>query len=102
IGIVIAVLAVFEVLPVVIARRWGPDAAYWATPARASELFTGVLLAVVIFGRALNKAWRWAALAGIVFIVAACVLTPAGHGWAYQGGLPLFALASALLIAGVQ
>ena len=28
-----------------IARLWGPDAAYWATPARASEILVGALLA---------------------------------------------------------
>ena len=30
----------------IIAWQWGPDAAYWATPARASEMVAGALLAV--------------------------------------------------------
>ena len=32
----------------VIAQVWGPDAAYWATPARISEILFGALVADVL------------------------------------------------------
>ncbi len=91
----------------VIHAVWGPDAAYWATPARLGEILIGALLAVLLHGRAgdgvsLPRAVRWLAPAGLAVVVWAAVTWPAGSGPAYSGWLPVFALASAALIAGLQ
>ncbi len=94
--------AVFAVAPVFIDHRWGPDAAYWATPARAGELLAGALLAAVVNGRVVPTWLRWPGVAAMALIVAAFVATPAGHGWAYHGGLPLFAILSAVVVAAAQ
>ena len=86
----------------VTARLLGGDAAYFASWARFAEIVAGAALAAVVAQRALSP--RVAALAPtcLATIVALCVVTPAGRGWAYEGGLPLFALLSVGLIAGVQ
>jgi peptidoglycan/LPS O-acetylase OafA/YrhL len=91
----------------VIHEVWGPDAAYWATPARLGEILIGALLAVLFHGRAVDgaglpRAVRWLAPAGLAVVVWAAVTWPAGSGPAYTGWLPVFALASAALIAGLQ
>ncbi len=91
----------------VIHEVWGPDAAYWATPARLGEILIGALLALLLHGRAgegagLPSAVRWLAPAGLAVVVWAAVTWPAGSGPAYSGWLPVFALASAGLIAGLQ
>jgi peptidoglycan/LPS O-acetylase OafA/YrhL len=86
----------------VIAAVWGPDAAYWSTPARAAEILMGALLAVVIRGRVLSPALgRLApvALAGLAIFV---VTFPAVGGPAYSGALPLVAVFSGALIFGLQ
>jgi peptidoglycan/LPS O-acetylase OafA/YrhL len=86
----------------VIAQVWGPDAAYWATPARLSEILVGALLAVLIDGRAIDR--RLAALAPLaaVGLGAAVVLFPASSGPAYEGALPLVAIVSGALLLGLQ
>lgn len=90
-----------------IALVWGRDAAYWATPARFGELLAGAWLASfqrdrVRAGRGLSvdvSAWGWPAL---VAILAAAITWPSGTGPAFIGLLPIFALASTLLIAALQ
>jgi len=91
----------------VIAAVWGPDAAYWATPARLGEILVGATLAVIGHERRQRRiadapAMRWVAVAGLAVIAVAAVTWPAGRGPAYEGWLPLFAVASAALIAGLQ
>lgn len=86
-----------------IAEWWGPDAAYWATPARAGEILVGAVVAVALHGRAVTApSVRWLAPAGLAVIVWAAVSWPAASGPAYEGWLPVFALASAALIVGLQ
>lgn len=86
----------------IIAAVYGPDAAYWATPARMSEILAGALAACWLTGRAVPA--RFSALAPIALagLAVACALFPAGRGPAYDGLLPLIALASTALIVGLQ
>ncbi|MEN9646782.1 MAG: hypothetical protein RL238_3451 [Actinomycetota bacterium] len=87
----------------VIAAVWGPDAAYWATPARLGEILVGAALAVALAGRTLqHRLLPWLGGVAVVVIVAAAVWWPADGGPAYQGWLGVFALASAALVAGLQ
>jgi peptidoglycan/LPS O-acetylase OafA/YrhL len=86
----------------VIARVWGPDAAYWATPARISEILAGALLACWVTGRTLSPKLAPLAPLALVILGACCVMFPAGHGPAYQGALPIVAAVSAMLVLGLQ
>jgi len=86
---------------------WGPDAAYWATPARLAEILAGAVAALVLhdrrrIGRRLPQGTALAAPAGLLVILWAALTWPAGDGPAYDGWLPVFALASVALIVGVQ
>ena len=81
---------------------WGPDVAYLASPARAAELFAGALLAALCLGRTLPDWLRWVGPGALAAIAAAIVLSASGDGWAYHGGLPLFALLSATVIAAAH
>ena len=94
--------ALFAVAAPVIARVWGADAAYWATPARIAEILAGSLLACWVTGRTLSPRLAWCAPVALMLLVVACVVFPAGHGPAYQGALPLVAACSALLVLGLQ
>ncbi len=87
-----------------IAAGFGADAAYWATPARLGEILVGAALAVVLHHRprALPPATGLLAPAGLIVIVWAANTWPSGRGPAYDGWLPVFALASAALIVGLQ
>jgi peptidoglycan/LPS O-acetylase OafA/YrhL len=97
-----AVTALAAVAAPVIASVWGPDAAYWATPARASEILFGALLAVVIHGR--QRSARWGLLAPVALAVLAVLVVtfPAAGGPAYSGALPLVAMVSTALLLGLQ
>ena len=102
ITIVGSITAVFVVAAPVIAAVWGPDAAYWATPARIAEILIGGVVAVVLHGRTVDA--RVAALAplGLVTLGACVVLFPPSSGPAYEGWLPAVAMVSAALIVGLQ
>jgi peptidoglycan/LPS O-acetylase OafA/YrhL len=99
----VAVLtALFAVAAPVVAAVWGPDAAYWATPARIGEILFGALAACVVAARPPSaRAAVWAPVA-LVAILVACVLFPDGRGPAYEGALPLVGAVSALMIYGLQ
>ncbi len=84
------------------ARWWSHDAAYYATWARASEVMAGAVLAAFLVGRRVPRWWAWLAPVSLVVMALAVTLTPAGRGWVFEGGLPLFGIVSALLIAGLQ
>jgi peptidoglycan/LPS O-acetylase OafA/YrhL len=92
----------FGVAAPVIATVWGPDAAYWASPARAAEILAGVLAAFVVHGRQVPQRASLAAPVSLAVLCIAIVTFPAGSGPAYHGALPLVGLASALLIVGLQ
>ena len=82
--------------------RWGADASYLATPARASELLAGAVVAVVLFGRSVPSWFRWVGMVSGCAVLLAMAVTPSGQAWPYQGWLPAFAIASATLIAALQ
>ena len=99
----LAAAAVAVAAAPIIAAVWGPDAAYWATPARLGEILVGAALAMVLAGRELrHRLVPWLGAVGVVVILAAAVWWPVAGGPAYQGWLGVFALASAALIAGLQ
>ena len=86
----------------VIAAVWGPDAAYWSTPARIGEILVGALLGLVVTGRVVPEAVGRLAPAGVGLLAIAVVTFPSSGGPAYNGALPLVALVSAGLILGLQ
>ncbi len=99
----VVTLAAVVAAPVV-AGLWGPDAAYWATPARLAEILLGALLAVVLHHRrfALPRRLWWLAGVGLAVIVTVAATWPAGSGPAYEGWLPVFALATVAVLLGLQ
>jgi len=99
VGVMVAVSSVAAPL---IATVWGPDAAYWATPARIAEILFGALVACFVAIRPVAQRLGWLAPAGLLAILVACVLFPDGRGPAYQGALPLVGAVSALTIVGLQ
>ncbi len=86
----------------VIAAVWGPDAAYWSTPARIGEILAGAFLGLVITGRKVPEAVGRLAPAGVALLAIAVVTFPSSGGPAYNGALPLVAVVSAGLILGLQ
>jgi peptidoglycan/LPS O-acetylase OafA/YrhL len=87
----------------VIAQVWGPDAAYWATPARLSEILIGAFLAVALVRRTeLADGLGALAPAGLLVLGGAVVLFPTAGGPAYEGALPLVAVVSGALLLGLQ
>ena len=99
--IMVALTAVFAAAAPVVAWRWGRDAAYWATPARAAEILIGALLAVALRDGKVTPR-RWMAPASLLAVALIAVLLPAAGGPAYHGAFPLLAIASCGLVLGVQ
>ncbi len=100
--LVAAVTLVFALCAPLIAAVWGPDAAYWATPARAAEILVGCLAAFVVADRELSARWHLVATAALASLVVGFVVFPSAGGPAYHGALPLVGVVSALLIVGLQ
>ncbi len=100
----LALLALVGVIGArIIATTWGPDAAYWATPARLGEILVGAALA----GGCLlwRQRPRWLGLvgaAGLAVVLWSAIEWPTRGGPAYDGWLGVFSLASAALILGLQ
>jgi peptidoglycan/LPS O-acetylase OafA/YrhL len=87
----------------VIARVWGADAAYWSTPARAGEILVGATVAAALHRyRARPAVALPLSVAGLGAIVWAATTWSSSSGPAYDGWLPVFALATAAVIVGVQ
>ena len=86
----------------VIAHIWGPDAAYWATPARLGEILVGAFLAFVLTDVTLPRHISVLAPISLVALALAVVTFPAASGPAYEGFLPLVAVVSGGLIVGLQ
>lgn len=84
------------------ARWWGPDAAYWATPARVGEILTGALAAVVLVERGSPRVAKRLAPIAALGIAVATVAFPVGRGPAYDGWLPALSLVTAVLLLGLQ
>ena len=101
----IAALAIAGVVAApLIAWRWGPDAAYWSTPARVGEILMGAALSAAIHARRrpvpASVRWLgWPALGGIVW---ATLAWRTSSGPAYAGWFPLFAVFSAGLVLALQ
>ena len=93
---------VFAVSAAVTAHWWSADAAYYASWARFGEILAGAALASLLARRSLPTRAGLLAPVCLAAIVVLCIATPSGTGWPYAGGLPLFALLSAGLIAGLQ
>jgi peptidoglycan/LPS O-acetylase OafA/YrhL len=101
-SVLAGLLAIAAVAAPLIARVWGADVAYLASPARAAELFAGALLAALCLGRTVPSWSRWVGLGALAVIATAVVLSSSGGGWAYHGGLPVFAALSATVIAAAH
>jgi peptidoglycan/LPS O-acetylase OafA/YrhL/lysophospholipase L1-like esterase len=99
---IVALTAVAVALGPAIARTWGPDAAYWATPARVGEVLTGAVVAVVVAERAVPSWLRHLALPALGAIAIAVATFPPSDGPAYGGWLPALSIVTALAIAGLQ
>jgi peptidoglycan/LPS O-acetylase OafA/YrhL len=97
-----AITLCFAAAAPIIAALFGPDAAYWATPARVGEILIGALLALVLHGRSVPRVAGWLAPLALIAIAVCVVTFPAAGGPAYHGWLPAFAVASALLVLGLQ
>jgi peptidoglycan/LPS O-acetylase OafA/YrhL len=99
------VLGVLFLLSAATALVASPEVAYFATWTRASEIFAGALLGAWMSTSSCPtwpNWWRWLPAASLAIIVVASIVTPAATGWAYEGGLPVFAMVSVALIAGLQ
>ena len=99
------VLGSMFVLSALSAVLASPEVAYFATWTRAAEILAGALLGVWMSTSSRPEWpnwWRWLPAAALTVIVVASIVTPTASGWAYEGGLPLFALVSVALIAGLQ
>ena len=99
------VLGVLFLLSAATALVASPEVAYFATWTRASEIFAGALLGAWMSTSSRPtwpNWWRWLPAASLAIIVVASIVTPTATGWAYEGGLPIFALVSVALIAGLQ
>lgn len=99
----LSVVTVLFLLSSLTTRFGSADVVYFASWARAAEVLAGVWLAVWWSRSEGAPAW-WRHLPGpaIGLVVVLALVTPAASGWAYSGGLPLFALISVALIAGLQ
>lgn len=98
-----AVVGISTAVAVAVARVWGPDAAYWATPARLPEIVIGAFLAcLVAAGHRVPVCARWITAPVLAVIVALSASLPSDSGPAYEGFLPAFAALSAVLIWSLQ
>ena len=109
IAAVSALTAAGAMATVLITLVWGSDAAYFATPARLPEILIGAVVAVVLHVRrgsdlfGASTRWTgWLAAGGLAAVALAATTWPASGGPAYHGWLPLFAVASAAVIVGLQ
>ncbi len=81
---------------------WSPDAVYFASWTRFAEILAGGALAALLSGKKPPDWVRWFGFPSLIAILVLSVVTPSGRGWAYNGGLPLFALISCALILSLQ
>ena len=100
---VAALTVVFAIAAPLIAAVFGPDAAYWATPARLAEMLVGATIACALrLAPFVPRTARHVAAPALALIVLLACLLPSGRGLAYRGALPLFALISGALIWSLQ
>ena len=92
----------FSASALLTARFLGPDAVYYASWSRFAEILAGAALAAVIAGKDVPARAIVLAPLCLSTIVALALITPSAGGWAYEGGLPLFALLTVGLVVGLQ
>lgn len=98
---VVALFVAFGLAAPWISAVWGTNAAYLSTPARLSEILAGAVLALLVRSRGLEQLPKWLSHTGPLALAAVLtlfVVTPSGRGWAYSGGLALFAVLSAVVV----
>ena len=84
-----------------------PSRAYYGTDARAHTILIGVIVAVLLLGRAhtaprsRSRPLEVAGLIGAAFLVWACVSVDGQRAFLYRGGSALVAMATAAVIASV-
>jgi len=101
--VVVGLFVALSVTAVAIAGIFGPDAAYWATPARLPEVLAGSVLAFLLSGvRRVPTEARWLAVPSLGLIVLLSMRLPSDSGPAYEGALPLFAMLATVLIYSLQ
>ncbi|HQV56911.1 MAG TPA: acyltransferase family protein [Ilumatobacteraceae bacterium] len=99
--ILFAVAGASAVVPLAIHANSGPQAVYYATHSRAGEVLIGVALAWWVLHRPVPSRLSWPALVALIAIVAAMVATGSDEtAWPYRGGLPLVAIATAIVLGG--
>lgn len=101
-GLLVGCYLLFSASAVLTARFLGADAVYYASWSRFAEILAGAAVAALLAGRTVPRgAVRLAPLC-LITIVALAVVTPSAGGWAYAGGLPVFALLTVGLIVALQ
>lgn len=93
--------AAFVAAAPVIAAVWGPDAAYWATPARVGEILTGAAAGVLVAERGSPRWTRTAAPAALALLAIGVVALPAVGGPAYAGWFPALSTITVVLLLGL-
>ncbi|HEX2381801.1 MAG TPA: acyltransferase family protein [Acidimicrobiales bacterium] len=101
-GPLVGCYVVFSGSALLTARYLSADAVYYASWSRFAEILAGAALAAVIAGRTVPRRAVLLAPLCLAAIVALAVVTPSADGWAYEGGLPLFALLTVGLVIGLQ
>jgi len=102
VGPLVGCYVLFSASAVLTARFLGADAAYYASWSRFAEILAGAAMAAVLAGRTVPRGAARFAPPCLAAIIVLAVITPSAGGWAYSGGLPLFALLTAGLIVGLQ
>jgi len=98
-GIIVAMALLAVTAAPLIAHQWGPNVAYWATPARLGEILVGAALAAVLHVRPAElPGSTWVGGSCLAVIVWAATSWASGAGPAYRGWLGVFALSTAGLI----
>jgi peptidoglycan/LPS O-acetylase OafA/YrhL len=100
--LIVGTAAATAIAAPVIALVWGPDAAYWSTPARAAEILIGAAAAALHGSGRLQRVPTWLAPIGLGTIVALSVVLPTDHGFAYEGGLVVIGLISATVLLALR
>ncbi|MFI5293340.1 MAG: acyltransferase family protein, partial [Candidatus Limnocylindrales bacterium] len=102
--VVAAAAVALGLIPLVIAHT--PDQAYFGTHVRGAEFLAGVWLALWLSHRdsigwqpAQRRALAIAGSASLVLLVAVMLLVDRNQPWLYRGGMGLFAVPAALVVA---
>jgi len=93
----------FAITSPLLAARYGPDFAYWSTPTRFAEILAGAALAAAMISGLRIPVWIGRlALPTLGGLIVLAILLPSSSGPAYTGWMGVIAIASGLLILGLQ